>query len=167
MNMGKQYNFYIDSALEEKFVEYLFENDYRLYSFHLKKLVCYSNDKILKSKGSSLCIFCIHKEAWGKMPSEISEVVLRERCPIITYKRPSVDIKRKTISRGRLFLETRYKNEIDNFEIVNDEYNKLVKWLRKEVQYKDYRFKDGKKSLFPISQAAVDLVEEGYRLKSY
>lgn len=48
----------------------------------------------------------------------------------IVYRRPYIDDVKKTISKGRLFVDTTYKNDIMNFDLVYREYAHLVRWLK-------------------------------------
>lgn len=164
--MGKQYNYYIDSLLEKKFCEHLFKNGYSLLSFYRNELVYYTDYKLLCTKASSLCIFFIYREEWGALASETDERLLREKSPIIVYRRPCINNERQSVSRGRLFVNTKYKNDIMNYDLVCNEFNYLVRWLKREIEYKEYQFQNGKKCLYPISQKAVELIENGYYLQS-
>lgn len=71
--------------------------------------------------------------------------------------------EKDTLIRGRIFFDTCYKDEIENFEYISKEYQKIVKLLKKKITYKDYTFEDGKNVGFPISEAAVKLLEGGLK----
>lgn len=165
--MGRQYNYYIDRALDEKFCQCLFLNGYQLLCFHPYpdiKMVRYADYISLCDYQPSGGQFFIYKEEWGALASETDETVFRDRSPVIEYNRSCINETERLVTRGRLYLNTYYKNEISDFEMVSREYNKLVRLLKKNIPYTEYKFDDGQVCLFPISQGVVDMVEEGYSL---
>lgn len=172
--MGKQYNFYISPREAKEFIEYIYTNGYivvapKIQEVNGKKTFhwLYSNLKKYTELQDFLEVYeyfyqvYLYKEEWGDILKS-SKDSLDDRSPLIEYRRCSINEEHKALYSGRLYLSTYCKDEMKNFDIVNREYQKLVRTVKKYIIYKDYEYGDGKKCFWSASQEAIEILNNGY-----
>ncbi len=170
--MGRQYNYYISPRQDELLVRWLFGNGFSI--LEAKKSLKESNDIIWDLQEITVDRFkqelpyktFIYKKEWGKINKSY------EKYSDITMKNPIIEqihcleTDDYFLTRGRIYMDTYYKNEIPEFEIVYKEYTKLTRFIRKYIDCKQYILADGRKIFFPISKEAVNMLENGYKIGS-
>lgn len=166
--MGKQINFYLERELEGKFIEELFNAGFVIVAEDLdnKKLITYNE---LKEVNSKIYILYLYKKDLGTLliNKECEYRLDYLRSPVIEFARTIIKSEKKVITRGRLWMESKYYGE--NGEIVckdsklTSEYNKLVKWIKKYVPFQDVAKGD-----YVIKEYVTDSIKElantGFRL---
>lgn len=174
--MGRQYNFYIEPILDERFCEKIFKDGNRIYYFDRsdgeKKLYSCDDYIALYEYKASGGMFFIYNDKWGDFASLSDEKIFRDKSPVIEYVRPYIDESKKVICRGRVYINTYYKDDINGFDIVNKEFDRLVRWLKKQIDYKEYDFGgmsgyNRKNVEFNVTSGIVQLVKSGYSLRGY
>lgn len=166
--MGKQINFYMSEEVEKNFIELLKENCFEImwHDFthnSLEKLVDFSCDEL---SPNTMYLF---KPKYGDYIIKDSKLVRIDaiKSPVIEFIRTNRRKDEKTITRGRLWLETKYYDSNDDLvekttELIKD-YNNLVRWIKKNVPYReitkgDYLVKEY------VNDEIIELVNLGFRL---
>lgn len=49
---------------------------------------------------------------------------------------------------------------MESFDTVYKEFRSLVYMMKKRIVYKGYTFKDGRKTSYPLSRRAMEIIEE-------
>lgn len=88
---------------------------------------------------------------------------MTRRCPVIEHVHCIINEKNKILTRGRFWLDTYYRDEIESFDAIYKDFQRLVRMMKKRIAYKDYQFENGQSADWPISQKAVELINSGYR----
>ncbi len=166
--MGKQINFYIEKELEEKLIQQLFNEGFVIVAEDLdnKELVTYDEFQKVNPK---VYIMYLYKKEFGKLIID-KECEFRLDClrsPIIELTRTLIKNDKKIVTRGRLWVETKYYDEngeiILKDSILTKEYNSLVKWVKKNVPYQEVM-----KGEYVIKEYITDnmksLAESGFKL---
>nr|WP_314458959.1 hypothetical protein [uncultured Clostridium sp.] len=136
--MGKQINFYIEKEFEEKLIQQIFNEGFVIVAEDLdeKMLVTYDEFQKVNPK---VYIMYLYKKNFGKLVIDKDcEFRLDSlRSPIIELTRTLIKNDKKIVTRGRLWVETKYYDEngeiILKDSILTKEYNSLVKWIKKNV----------------------------------
>lgn len=176
--MGRQYNFYISPEQDLKFIKYLFEEGYKIvvphafivdndirYDYTFDKIEIYQDiNSFLSIQEQHFYSVEIYKGEWGGLVKKECERIDYEKSPIIEYNRCFIHEYKNFLSRGRLYIRTYYKNEIEYFDTVYKEYQKLVRVMKKNIDYKDYEFDDGRHLSWPASQEAIDILKSGCKI---
>ncbi len=166
--MGKQYNFYIAPEEDIIFTKELIESGYSIMEYYMVEdngggLWKWKKVDISSFEKDIIRTTYLYREDWGEL-SESHRKSDVHKAPVIEQIHCKIGGKDKdTLIRGRIFLDTSYKNEIDAFDNIAKEYQKIAKEIKKKTTNKDYTFADGKTAGFPISDMAIRLIENGIR----
>lgn len=140
--MGKQINFYIENELQEKFIQQSFDQGFTILAEDLdsKKLVilnqlCDINPKIYT--------MYLYKVDFGGLVFDKDYKYKLDylRSPVIEFTRNLIKPEKKIITRGRLWMESKYYNQ-NGEQVSKDinltiEYDLLVRWLKKRVPFQE------------------------------
>ena len=182
--MGRQYNYFISPEEELDFMETVLENDFFIlkpqeiikdntvaWKWKVLQLQDVKKNQDVLNNGEKLFSMLsrtyIYKMEWGELKNnKKSYFDLVNRCPIIEHCRCRINEEYNSLSRGRFYLDTWSKNEIESFDTVYKGFQKLVRMMKKNIVFKgyEYEFEDGKKMQWPSSQQAVDLIKSGYKI---
>ena len=182
--MGRQYNYFISPEEELDFMEKLFDSNFLILKpqevtrnntvvWEWKVLQLQDvkkNQDVLKNCEKSFYMLSrtyIYKKEWGELKKNgESYYNLVIRCPIIEHFHCGINEEHNSLSSGRFYLDTWYKNEIESFDIVYKGFEKLVRMMKKNIAYKSHEieFENGKTMHWPSSQQAVDLIKSGYNI---
>lgn len=182
--MGRQYNYFISPEEELDFMEKIFDND-----FLILKPQEVNKDNIVVWKWKFLQLqdvkkyqhalnHCeklffmpsrtyIYKKEWGELKNNKEKYWdLVNGCPIIEHWHCGINEEHNSLSSGRFYLDTWYKDEMGSFDIVYKGFQKLVRMMKKNIVYKsyEYKFENGKEMHWPSSQQAVDLIKSGCKI---
>lgn len=140
--MGRQINFYMEETLQEQFIQKLFEKNFLIIAEDLenKKLVVY--DEYQKFNSNTYTMY-LYKNNFG-------ELLTKEDCdyrldylksPVIEFTKNLIKNDKMIITRGRLWLETKYYNDDGNIvckdTIITQEYNALVRWIKNRIPFQE------------------------------
>lgn len=177
--MGRQYNFFISPKQDLDFIKYLFESEYEIivprfyecngdikYDFTLNNLIIYEKYDDFITFHEQYHKLWIYKKCWGYLQKDEMSFFNELRSPVLEYFRCSIYTKNNFVSRGRLYISTQYKDEIDSYDIIRKEYQKLVRIIKKNIKYKSYNFEDGRRCLWPASQEIIDIMQKDYRIEN-
>lgn len=173
--MGRQYNYFISPKEDKNFVKYLLDNNFIILE---PQKEIKNNDetwnweelKICKcSKQNDEDFFIpyktyIYKKEWGELKQNQKgyfDFVMKS--PVIEHIHCLINSENR-LSRGRLYFPTYYKDEIEAFDTIYKEYQRLVRKMKKNIIYKDYVFKNGKRIGWPFSQEAIGIIENGCKI---
>lgn len=182
--MGRQYNYFISPEEELDFMEKLFDNDFLIlkpqevtrdnivvWEWKVLQLQDVKKNQDVLNNCEKLFYMLsrtyIYKKEWGELKNnKKSYFDLVNRCPIIEHCHCRINEEYNSLSSGRFYLNTWYKNEIESFDIVYKGFQKLVRMMKKKIVYKryEYEFENGKAMHWPASQQAVDLIKSGYKI---
>lgn len=167
--MGKQFNYYIAPEEDLEFTNQLTRLGYSIMEYILveengaslwkwKKLdVPFDNDMEITRKTY------IYKEDWGELKEHINKSEVHKD-PVIEQIHCKLGGKDKdTLVRGRIFLDTSCKDEMESFDVISKEYQTIVKLIKKKITYKDYTLDNGRNIGWSISEKAVKLIERGVK----
>lgn len=143
--MGKQYNYYVSPEEEKEFAQYLFDNGFLILAPKILKddngnieldwtidnLQQYNNMSDYNKFFSDLYMTCIYKKEWGQLIVMPDKCVDWQKSPVIDYMYSQIDESMHCLLRGRFYLDTRYKDEIENFDAVYKDYRKIVRVMKK------------------------------------
>lgn len=136
--MGKQINFYIEKELEEKLIQQIFNEGFVIVAEDLDNKVLVTYDEFQKIN-PKVYIMYLYKKDFGKLVIDKDcEFRLDSlRSPIIELTRTLIKNDKKIVTRGRLWIETKYYDGnggiILKDSILTKEYNSLVKWIKRNV----------------------------------
>ena len=173
--MGRQYNYFISPEEEMDFTESLINKGYLI--LRDQRISVDNKDmwewKILsiediRAEGKDFLLggTYIYKKEWGELKNYQESYVESQRaCPVIEHVHCAIcSGYNNALTRGRFWIDTYYKEEMESFDTVYKEFRSLVYMMKKRIVCKEYTFKDGGRALHPISQKAIDLIEkEGLR----
>lgn len=177
--MGRQYNFYISPKQDLEFIKYLFEEGYKFvvphafweddiikYDHDFDSIEIYDNmDSFMRIQEQHLTNVNLYRESWGKLLKTEYGFLDRSKSPLIEYCRCFIHPQEKFLSRGRIYISTYYKDEMENFDVIYKEYQKLVRVMKKKIEYKKYVFDNDQSFYWPSSQEAVDIVKSGHQFR--
>ena len=165
--MGKQFNYYISPEEDIAFTKELIELGYCIMKFVVvdKKddayMVKWEKADLSEEKEDTMRKTFIYKEEWGTLRDDIFVVSDIDMEPVIEQVHCEVWETTKKLGRGRIYLNTVYKDEIASFDAVEKDFRKIVRLVKKLIAHKEYTFADGRSASAPLSDAAVKLVESG------
>lgn len=161
--MGKQINFRMDMDMESQFWSFL--KSINGLEFIMKKDGKNINVEELSDDYYNKII--IYNKGFGELTTLKKGITINTIfSPVIEFSRTYIDLERKQISNGRLWVEMKYWNE--NEELVEKPkeldklYQKLARWIRKnipkvEVDYGDCKLNE---HVTPVIKRMIE--EEGY-----
>ena len=166
--MGKQINFYMDEVIEIEFIKLIINEGFILLYTDLEQRKLLSIESV-EQFGGRVNRFYLYKGELGNIVNDKfrSFDIDTLRSPVIEFSRTIVNSEEKKITRGRIWVETRYYGDNDGLvaknPLLEKEFNKLVKWIKKNIPYQDtiqgdYILKDY------ISNNLKELNTIGYRL---
>ncbi|MCC5463778.1 hypothetical protein [Pelosinus baikalensis] len=168
--MGKQINFLMDKETEEKFFEFVRKDGVVLFEGdnELPQIIDALPEPF---SGKGWFSVYIYNEKFGQYIISETKKGIKYidsiKSPVIEFNRTIVREGTKEVSRGRLWVETKFYND-NGEEILKDSgldewYKYLCKWIRKNVpkleisnngrEYKEY-----------ISKSVTQLLEQGYKI---
>ena len=165
--MGKQFNYYISPEEDIAFTQELLEMGYCIMKFVVvdKKddayMVKWEEVDLSEEKEDITDMTYIYKEEWGPLRNDIFVLSDIDMEPVIELSHCKVWETTKKLGRGRIYLNTVYKDEIASFDAVEKDFRKIVRLVKKLIAHKEYTFADGRSASAPLSDAAVKLVESG------
>ncbi|WP_042462543.1 hypothetical protein [Neobacillus dielmonensis] len=142
--MGKQINFYIETELQEKFLQHCFCMGFIILAEDLKekKLVKFNE---LKDINPDIYILYLYKNIFGDIivDENFTYRLNYLQSPVIEFTRNLIKPQEKKITRGRLWMESKYYDQYSEVVYKDQklikEYNALVKWLKKHVKLLEVR----------------------------
>ncbi len=166
--MGKQFNYYITPEEDLEFTNELIKMGYSIMQYTLSEegdaLWQWKNlDIPLDSKVEILRKTYIYKKEWGELKAHYNKSEVHKDAVIEQIHCKISGKDKNTLIRGRLFLDTRSKNEIELFDVISREYQLIVKLIKKKIEHKDYVFENGENVGYPISTAAIKLINSGVK----
>ncbi|MDD3303772.1 MAG: hypothetical protein PHP54_02530 [Clostridia bacterium] len=165
--MGRQINFYMDSETEERFGQFVFENELSIL-YEDKKDILWVNDI---TYGERKLFFVpqnnISKVYTRKIENDL--IILNIwNSYVIEYVRTHSFSKEKKIYRGRIYVIPDYFDENEQ-RVYKDEsflklYERLTRWIKKNCPMTKY-VQDNYNEKAYMSARIKELVErEGYKL---
>lgn len=159
--MGKQIEFYMSEKKQMEFVKYLFEDDFIFLDYYSEIL----NREVI----SDFVTVYLYKRNYGEIVMNHHAVKALELnvCPIIEFSKTSITEQKKIVHRGRLWMEDRYyasdKKLVKKDEQFIKDYQKLVRWIKKNVPYQQIKMGDYIVKEY-INDEIIKLKEKGYIL---
>lgn len=130
--MGKQINFYMDSEVQDRFIDHLLGCGFALL-----------NDMAVAvdAKESNIYFAYLYKESYGNLifrqnyRAQIDQI----KSPVIEFSKTRINRAQRKILRGRIWLSTQFYTSDGTLvkreaELLMD-YEKLVRWIKKNVPY--------------------------------
>ena len=177
--MGKQYNFFIGPKQDLDFIKYLFENEYEIivpqfyehngemkYDFRLSNLIIYKEYNDFIAVHEHYHKLWVYKESWGCLEKQENGFFDELKSPVIEYMRCFIYKEENYVSRGRLYISTQHKDEINFYTVICKEYQKFVRLIKKDITYKCYQFENGRELSWPVSQEMINLINKDYRIEN-
>lgn len=162
--MGRQINFYMNKTIETDFIEFVMHSGFIMLwedviNKQCKKIVDISND----NERSWLLI--LYKEEYGELIHENQywDRINRIKSPIIEFTKTGIDKNKNSIRQGRIWIgsDCVFNSEESKTMFIKD-YNKLVRWIKKNVPYQEY-YHNNHTAKGYINDDIKLLVEKGYR----
>jgi len=157
--VGRQINFYMSENVQQQFISFLHDNGFVFLNNYSKEV----NISEMKDVYSLFLYKCDYGGIIMKCDnSGIMDII---KSPVIELNKTIVKDNEKKIIQGRLWLSHQYYDNNGNIirkgkEIVK-EYEKLVRWIKKNVPYQEI-----KKGKYLIKEYAsdeiIDLQNQGY-----
>lgn len=163
--MGRQINFYMNDKIKDDFINFL---DSEGYIF----LPDGSFERLYRLKKENIdneYSVCLYMDLFGEIkPKQLKNVnkfyIDKSYNPIIEFWIPHIKPYDKSIKSGRLWLTSYDFYDVNTDRtFINKEYNKLVRWIKKNIPYIKI---NGYSQKMYITNELVDLVyNEGYALR--
>ena len=162
--MGKQINFYMSNNSQQEFIHFLTNQGFEFLKSGLLK-----NDILIQSSDviSEFKVY-LHKNNFGRFIIEqigdSTQKSISSLCnPVIEFRLSKTNTTRKCVTSGRLWLTSYDFLDIEaNRELILTEYNRLVRWIKKNVLYQP-AISSGK---IYIDRESLELVKtQNYRLQ--
>ena len=131
--MGKQFNYYISPEEDIAFTQELIELGYCIMKFVVvdKKddayMVKWEEVDLSEEKEDITDMTYIYKEEWGSLRGDIFIKSDINKEPVIELSHCKVWETTKKLGRGRIYLNTVYKDEIATFDAVEKDFRKIVR----------------------------------------
>ena len=155
--MGKQYNYFISPIEEQLFLEYLNKNGFLV--LNSKKEIKSGDDVVwnwevlqvqalleeIEKRNTIPWRTYIYKEEWGRLKinqNKYTDFVSKN--PVIEQCHCMINSDNK-LSRGRFYIDTSYKEDIESFDVICREYQKLVCVMKKRLHIRVMILKMGGK----------------------
>lgn len=174
--MGRQYNYYISPEEDLDFMKELVSKGFLIleHQKNIKNNIILCNWKVLQlddivmgdSRGILLPYMThIYKKEWGELKTgQETYSNLRKKCPIIEHVHCKINTEYNMLTRGRFWIDTYYRGEMESFDTLYKEFQKVVRMMKKRIVYKGYKFENSQETTYPLSQQAVDLIKSGYKI---
>lgn len=167
--MGKQINFLMDKDTEEKFLIYIKENGVAIFEGN--------NDspKIIEVlpeafSGKGWFKVYLYNNQGDLILNKLStgrEYIDSIKSPVIEFSRTIIREGAKEVSRGRLWLETKFYNEdgdlVSKDSDLDEWYKNLSKWIKKNAPKTEIS-NNGREYKEYITKSVVQLLEQGYKI---
>lgn len=139
--MGKQISFYMDENDENAFFDFIQNNGVVFWAKPHQDPE--PTTKLPDKSESGWFKLYLYKECFGPMVyAEVTgghKYINSTIAPVIDFSRTVILTDSKNINPGRLWLEMKYYDEngrlIVKDESINDWYNELFKWIKKNLKY--------------------------------
>lgn len=137
--MGKQINFYMNEKIKHDFIDFLESEGY----IFLPDGTFNTLYELEKNNIDNEYSVCLYKSSFGKinlteLKSTRKFYIDKEHNPVIEYWIPHIKHSDKSIRSGRLWLtSTDFYDLNADRTIINKEYNKLLRWIKKNVPYQN------------------------------
>lgn len=167
--MGRQINFYMDEQTKFNFVRFLADEGFLFVSDHGSE-----TQYLTAAEVNQEFLVCLYKKEFGKIIRTIRTTpftysyIDRRFNPVIEYQIPIVKHEEKRIIGGRLWLTSdSFLDSNADRDVISKQYNRLVRWIKKEIPYQDVRRNPNlKNDKDYISDSLAGLFcREGYRLE--
>ncbi|MDO5151300.1 MAG: hypothetical protein Q4D76_18215 [Oscillospiraceae bacterium] len=168
--MGKQINFFIDRETEERFLIYIRKNGVAIFEGNNNNPQVVDELPVPFSGKGCFKIY-LYKTNNGdlklKKLSTGRECIDSIESPVIEFSRTIIREDTKEVTKGRLWVETKYYN--DNGELVikngmlEEWYKDLCKWIKKNAPRIEVS-NNGKNHNVYITKQVLQLLEQGYKL---
>ena len=166
--MGRQINYYMSEEVDNKFIEFIKEQNYEFlfYDFKNNALIRLNKEKYNEFNEKYAYLY---KPEYEELFMKDEPLVRIDQIasPVIDFTRTNIDHDEKIVIRGRIWIETKYYNSSGelvekNAELVKD-YNRLVRWIKKNVPFREIIQEDYVEKEY-ANDEIVELVNQGYRL---
>ena len=135
--MIRQLNFYMSNRFRQEFENYLMKEGFN----YLDKGNCEEVTYIDSKDIAHYFYVYLYKQGFGNIYLNDTGIVKYiDGCynPVIEYIRANVKVDQHRITRGRVaFSANEMYDENANRELVIKEYNRIIRWLKKHLVYKD------------------------------
>lgn len=171
--MGRQINFYMSNEVKIQFYEFL-KNDGFLFlptsGFEV------FDDTIMREEVdiNNEYFICLYKKFYGEIITRKIEGYKKQYInimynPVIQFKIPQVDDIEKKILNGRIWLTSYdFHDKNASRKAITSDYNRLVRWIKKNVPYQECEIKGVFSSGFFKEYINDDIVlkmaEQGYHI---
>jgi len=166
--LGRQINFYMSKEVENEFFKFLKKENFEFLIRDNKNNVLTRLYEIKYSEFNQNYAY-LYKPEYGEYFIEEEPFVDIEpiTSPVIEFIRTYINNDEKTITRGRIWIETKYYDSSGelvekNAEFIKD-YNRLVRWIKKNVPFREIIQEDYVEKEY-ANDEIVELVNQGYRL---
>ncbi len=160
--MGVQINFYIDNELQQDFIRYIYQSDYKIMD-------CMSANNQLNIYDKFDNVIHLERPFYIVNPFDLNNIFIKSwgqidplNSHIIEFITTDIDCKKMKISQGRLWLEKYvYVNNEKTLKSQSliDMYSSLCKWIKKNTQYTLI----GQSKKY-VTDKIINLISEGYIL---
>lgn len=156
--MGRQINFYMSKKVQAEFIEFLEQSNFLYVDYYV--------DKTVHPVFEDVYSVYLYKEVYGELRKKQDDKVYDSLIgPVIEFKKSMIKEDTKKIIRGRLWMTDWYYDEEGNKVKKNDwltkDYEKLVRWVKKNVPYQEYNNKGYILKEY-INDEIIELQKEGY-----
>lgn len=168
--MGKQINFLMDKETEKRFFEFIRKDGVVLFEGN-NEVPQIINILPEPFSGKGRFSIYIYNEKFGKYIISETKKGIKYidsiKSTVIEFNRTIIREGAKEVSRGRLWLETKFYNEdgeLVSKDIDLDEwYKNLCKWIKKNVPRTEIS-NNGREYKEYITKSVVQLLEQGYKI---
>lgn len=168
--MGKQINFYMDKESEDKFLMYIKENGVLIFEGNNDRPLIIDKLPAPFSEKGWFKVY-LYNNAGDIKYQKLSNGRVIIDCmesPVIEFSRTVVREDSKEISKGRLWVETKYYNNdgdlIIKDNMIDECYKSLSKWIKKNVPRTEFVIKEKVYKEY-ISESFLSYINWGYVIK--
>lgn len=135
--MGKQINFYMSEHIQEEFIEYLKQNQFKFLNS--------SADIVNQLSSSSIFSAYLYKPDYGQivMCQDNKARIDILKSPVIEFSKTIIKAEQKKILRGRLWISDQYYGEEGNLikkeKVFVKDYQMLRRWIKKYIPYQEIK----------------------------
>lgn len=166
--MGRQINFYMNEQTKKDFLQFICDEGYVFIADRISEEpenLWY----VEKEETNQFFSICLYKSDFGKiiqtkLSTSKNYYIDKRHNPIIEYRFSFLKQQEKEVIEGRLWLTSDTLSDPNaDRTVINKSYNRLVRWIKKEVPY---QLVNGHTIKRYISNSLVDLVhKDGYTLR--
>ena len=135
--MGKQIKFYMSNKLQQEFINFLIEQEFEFLKSGLLEndIFIQSSDVISEFK------VLLYKKIFGKfiirqIGDTEQKYIDSMYNPVIEFRLSKTDTSSKYVTSGRIWLTSNdFLDHGANRDYILTEYNRLVRWIKKNVLY--------------------------------